>query len=259
MIKQVSFGDHPEYGHLTKPITEAMEGIYELGVINLSEGKSLHIIHLSRLDVSKLGKYVGQLEGLTHPSDKFSNSKYDWCQFPSCRPSFTSLHNGKELGQIRITKGNHETGWHYGYRLIDRNSGLAFAYVYGNTQLNSEPYNPKYGQPIEFLRRSILHTGPYFINNPLLTRIDEFTLQTKATKIQTDVKLQFLGLRTSGKGIGKDANINKEQQKITEIPEGLQHRNPSVRRPKETSRNTIHKLKNKVIKPSPRKSIGIRN
>ena len=199
VVKKVLFGDQSGdlKGHHTKTITLAIEGIYELGIIHLGKGRSLHIIHLSQLDGPKLGKYLSRLDGITHPSSKFSNSKYDWCHNSRCRPSFTSLNNGRKIGQITINP-NQETGWHYGYRLINKDNGLAFAYIYGSTPL------PGYIQLIDFLKRSILHIGPFFVRNPLLTRVDKFTPQIKTNKEQRDAKLQFLSITTYGRDIAVD-------------------------------------------------------
>ena len=255
-------------------VTEAMEGLYELGKIHLNKGKSLHIVHLDQLDGHKLAKHICLIDGTTKPANKFSRSRFDWCLYQNGESSFVSLNkDGKKTSQITITKEDPEAKWHYGYHLRNKNNGLAVAYIFGDTPVNNKSYklfnsaNPEdllkqEKNPINLLRCSLLHTGLNFTTNPLLVPLKNFKLQTQnkeksetpqaPAKSQIDAKLQFFGLKTYGKFLGfhiYDKHIDNNQQAAKALS-GILHESPSSSKLRQASQeSTTHKLKHGKCRP----------
>ena len=115
------------------------------------EGRYLHLIHLDHLDGNKLGKYLCQVDGMDDSTNEFIWSRYDWCQYRNDDVGeeldddddyYRQIHfvsvdsDGQKIGQITMDEQCLEGEWCNGLRLVDKNSGLTFAYVFGDALVN---------------------------------------------------------------------------------------------------------------------------
>ena len=153
--------------------SEAISGYYQHGRILLkgdqySDKRYMHLIHHEAMDGAEIGRYLCSVNGhdrMFHPN---VYSRYDWCHFRTWgdyseddeekverRDRFNYMYfvsvkavvpvgetgNGKvpfkEADRLVLETDCIRGGdWCYGLRITDKESGLAFAYVFGDALVN---------------------------------------------------------------------------------------------------------------------------
>ena len=156
-----------------KKSSEAISGYYQHGRILLkgdrySHKRYLHLIHHEAMDGAEIGKYLCSVDG--HDGGGFRDdpnvfSRYDWCHYRNwgdysgdeeeeeedrfMKMFFVSVKavvpagetgNGKvpfeETARLELETDCIEGDWNYGLRITDKKSGLAFAFVFGDSLVN---------------------------------------------------------------------------------------------------------------------------
>ena len=154
-----------------KVSSESISGNYQHGRILLtgdqySDERYLHLIHHEAMDGAEIGKYLCSVNGhdrMFHPN---VFSRYDWCHFRTWgdysdgeekvgrgdrfnKMFFVSVKavvpvggtgNGKvpfkEAARLELETNCLNGDWCYGLRITDKESGLAFAFVFGDALVN---------------------------------------------------------------------------------------------------------------------------
>ena len=162
-------GGNPRYQ--LKQSSEALSGYYQHAKIWLtgdqySDKRYMHLIHHEAMDGAEIGKYLCSVNGhdrMFHPN---VYSRYDWCHFRTWGDYsgdeekverkdrfnymfFVSVKavvpvggTGnekvpfKETARLELETNCLNGDWCYGLRITDKESGLAFAFVFGDALVN---------------------------------------------------------------------------------------------------------------------------
>ena len=162
-------GGNPRYQLKQSP--EALPGYYQHGRVLLTgdqytDERYVHLIHHEAMDGAEIGKYLCSVNGhdrMFHPN---VYSRYDWCHFRTWgdysgdeekverRDRFNYMFfvsvkavapvdgtgnekvHFKEAARLELETNCLNGDWCYGLRITDKESGLAFAFVFGDALVN---------------------------------------------------------------------------------------------------------------------------